>query len=393
MLLFFWITGMLLAAVWLFQMVSIYIGLPKVADISNPQWDDASTQLPRLTIVVPARNEAEHIRQCLTSLLLLDYPDFEIIAVNDRSTDATGAIMEEVADTEPARGRLRIIHETELPPRWLGKTHAMWRAAALASGDWILFTDGDIHFRPDALHRAVSYAERERADHVVLLPTMLMDTAGERMMIGFFLNNLAFIHRLWKVSDPKARDFVGAGAFNMIRRSTYEAVGTYESMRLAIVDDLALGHAVKTNGFAQRVVLGPNLASLHWAKGAIGVVHNLTKNVFAIMRYNWLITILAAVGNAFIGLGPLLGLIFAPGLAKTSFALALLANFIIYVRMRRVTGVSPAYFFTHPIACVLVIYTLFRSTIITLWDGGVTWRGTKYSLDELKANQGLRMKT
>jgi hypothetical protein len=261
----------------------------------------------------------------------------------------------------------------------------MWRAASQATGAWILFTDGDIHFRNDALRRAVAYAEDDRADHIVLYPTMTMHSPGERMMLSFFLNNITVIHRPWKVADPKARDFVGAGAFNLIRRSTYEAIGTYEPMRLAIVDDLALGHAVKSRGFAQRAVRGPDLASLHWAKGALGVVNNLTKNFFALMRYQWFISAGAIVGSAFFGLGPLLGMILAPGAAKSGFAIALCANALIYVRMQYFTRVSPIYFFTHPLACVLVMYTMLRSTVVTLWNGGVTWRGTKYSLEELRS--------
>jgi len=383
--LFYWIAGLLLAGTWLWLVTNVTFGMPKVVDISLSAWDAASTELPRLSIIVPARNEAEQIRGCLISLLSLDYPDLEIVAVNDRSTDATGDIMNDVAASSFASGRLRIIHVTELPARWLGKTHAMWMAASHATGDWILFTDGDVHFRADTLRRVVSYAQKDRADHVVLYPTMVMETPGERMMISYFLNNISFIHRPWKISDAKARDFVGAGAFNLIRHSTYKAIGTYESMRLAIVDDLALGKAVKGNGFAQRAVRGPGLASIRWAKGASGVVNNLTKNFFALMRYQWFLTVGAAVGSAFVGLGPLLGVIFAPGWTRSGFVIALLANALVYLRMERFTRVSPVYFFTHPVACILVIYTMLRSTLVTLWDGGVTWRGTKYSLDELRA--------
>lgn len=384
MLVFFWTTGLLLAAIWSWQLGNVLFGMPRLVDVSQPQWDSFAADLPRLSIVVPARNEAEHIRACLTSLLSLDYPSLEVIAVNDRSTDATGTIMNEVAATRLAAGRLRLIQVTELPPRWLGKTHAMWQAALQATGDWILFTDGDIHFRTDALRRVVTYAQKNHADHVVLYPTMVMESPGERMMLSYFLNNIAFIHRPWKVSDPDAHDFVGAGAFNLIRRSAYEAIGTYESMRLAIVDDLALGKAVKDHRFAQRAVRGPGLASLHWARGAMGVVNNLTKNFFALMRYRWYISLGAVLGSAFIGLGPLLGLIFAPGLAKSGFALALLANAIVYFRMEYFTRVSPIYFLTHPVATILVMYTMLRSTFVTLWHGGVTWRGTKYDLNELR---------
>lgn len=378
----YWIAGWLLATVWSWKALEIFFGLPKVDDITEPQWTGEGAALPSLSIIVPARNEAAAIRQCLQSLRSLDYPNLQIVAVNDRSTDKTGEIMEELSVTDPD---LKVIHVTGLPPRWLGKTHAMWKGASTAIGDWILFTDGDVIFQHDALRRALNFAETKKADHLVVLPTVLMETPGERMMMSFFLNNLAFIHRLWKVSDPKARDYTGAGAFNLVRRSIYEKIGTYEAMRMEIVDDLALGRAVKSNGFSQSVAIGHGLASLRWAVGAFGVINNLTKNIFALMYFNWAVAIGAAVGTAFLGLGPLLGIIFAPGPAKVGFAISLTAIAVVYLRMSRITRVSPIYFLTQPVACILVVYTLLRSTVVTLWNGGVTWRGTKYDLAELRA--------
>src|SRR5436853_2261311 len=125
MLLFYWITGVLLGGIWLWQLCSVLYGIPKIVDITLPEWDATTATLPHLSVVVPARNEGDHIAACLTSLLSLDYPALEIIAVNDRSSDATGATMDEVAATPLAAGRLHIIHVTQLPEGWLGKTHAM----------------------------------------------------------------------------------------------------------------------------------------------------------------------------------------------------------------------------------------------------------------------------
>src|ERR1019366_8081522 len=135
--------------------------------------------------------EAEHIEAALVSLLQLNYPDYEVIAVDDRSEDATGAILDRLQAQWRERGealhhRLKVLHWTELPTGWLGKTHAMWRAGKQGTGDRRLFTEAHMGFRGDALRRAVVYAERERADHVVLFPTMVMKSAGERMMIAFF---------------------------------------------------------------------------------------------------------------------------------------------------------------------------------------------------------------
>src|ERR1019366_7713764 len=315
-----WIAGGILALAWFSRIVEAAFGMPRIADIARPEWDRTPATAngePRVSIIVPARNEEEHIRETLVQLLGLDYSNYEIIAVNDRSTDRTGQIMDEVAASEspcgagaPARvpaapaaqadahpqalsgvegsvraTRLKVIHIAELPAGWLGKTHAMWTACQQASGDWLLFTDADVRFKPDSVRRAIAYAEAERADHVVLFPRMIMKRPGERMMIAFFQALFVFGHRPWKVADPKARDHMGVGAFNLVRRSVYDAIGTYRALRMEVLDDMKLGKVVKNAGFAQRNVFGEDLISLRWAKGAFGIVNNLTKNFFAVLSF------------------------------------------------------------------------------------------------------------
>ena len=146
----------------------------------------------------------------------------------------------------------------------------MWTAANQATGDWLLFTDADVLFKPDSLRRALAYAEARTADHVVLFPQMIMKRPGEYMMIAFFQTMFVFGHRPWKVADPKSKDHMGVGAFNLIRRSVYDAVGTYEALRMEVLDDMKLGKVVKNAGFAQRNVFGGDLISIRWAHGAQG---------------------------------------------------------------------------------------------------------------------------
>jgi glycosyltransferase involved in cell wall biosynthesis len=384
---FHWIAGTILALAWFSRIVDAALGMPSVADISRPEWDRDLAVFPgnpRVSIMVPARNEEETIQQSLGTLLRLDYSNYEILAVNDRSTDRTGEIMEAVAGTPAARGRLKVIHHRDLPPGWLGKTHAMWTAAREASGDWLLFTDADVLFKPDSLRRAMAYAESERADHLVLFPRMIMKGVGERMMIAFFQTMFVFGHRPWKVADPKAQDHMGVGAFNLIRRSVYEAVGTYEALRMEVLDDMKLGKVVKNAGFAQRNVFGGDLISIRWARGAMGVVNNLTKNFFAILSFQWWRTIISAFGLAFLNLWLFGGLWLAPGWARLPYAIALSSLFLIYLGMSWRSAIPAYYFFLHPVSSLLFIYTLLRSMSHTLWNDGIVWRGTKYPLEELR---------
>jgi len=396
MIYLFWVAGIILALAWFSRIVDAALGLPSVADISRPEWDRnpvGPAGNPRVSIIVPARNEEEAIEQSLRSLLALDYDNYEVIAVDDRSTDRTGEIMDGVSQKPRPlaqnAGRtghpfLRVIHHRDLPAGWLGKTHAMWTATNLATGDWLLFTDADVLFQPDSLRRALAYAESEAADHVVLLPRLLMKTPGERMMLAFFQTMFLFGHRPWKVADPKADDHMGVGAFNLVRRRVYDAVGTYEALRMEVLDDMKLGKVVKNAGFAQRNVFGADLISLHWARGAMGVVNNLTKNFFAVLSFQRWRTVLSAFGLAFLNLGPFLGIWLVHGWARLPFAIALASIFVVYVGISRRSPVPPYYFLLHPVSSSLFIYTLLRSMVLTLWHDGVVWRGTKYPLEELR---------
>jgi glycosyltransferase involved in cell wall biosynthesis len=382
-----WIAGGILALAWFSRILEAAIGMPRVANIARPEWDRrpaTPSGEPRVSIVVPARNEEEHIRETLARLLALDYSNYEIIAVNDRSTDHTGQIMDEIAASSRAHGLLQAIHISELPSGWLGKTHAMWTAGQQATGDWLLFTDADVLFKPDSLRRAVAYAEAERAGHVVLFPRMIMKGWGEKMMIAFFQALFVFGHRPWKVADPKAPDHMGVGAFNLVRRPVYDAVGTYRALRMEVVDDMKLGKVIKNAGFAQRNVSGDDLISLHWAKGAFGIVDNLTKNFFAVLSFQWPRTVACIVGLGFLNLGPFLGIWLAHGWARVPYAIALGSLFAIYCGMSARSAVPPYYFFLHPVSTSLFMYTLTRSMFHTLWNGGIVWRGTKYPLEELR---------
>ena len=387
-----WTAGAILALAWFSRIVEAAFGMPHVANIARPEWDCrpvAPNGEPRVSIIIPARNEEESIRETLVQLLALDYSNYEVIAVNDRSTDRTGQIMEEVAASSqslvlPKLGMLKVIHISELPSGWLGKTHAMWMAGQQASGDWLLFTDADVLFKPDSLRRAVAYAIAERADHVVLFPRMIMKEPGEKMMIAFFQVLFVFGHRPWKVADPKARDHMGMGAFNLVRRPVYDAVGTYRALRMEVIDDMKLGKVIKNAGFAQRNVSGEDLISLYWAKGALGIVDNLTKNFFAVLSFQWWRTVATVVGLGFLNLGPFLGVWLAHGWARVPYAIALASLFAIYCGMSFRWKVPPYYFFLHPVGTSLFMYILLRSMFHALWNDGIVWRGTKYSLEELR---------
>ena len=394
------IGGATLGVIWIWRVLDAFLGMRKMPDLAAPAFDampaNAAGEVPPVSIIVPARNEAEHVEATLQSLLALDYPGCRVIAVDDRSNDATGQILDRLGDEN--RDGMRVIHVEELPAGWLGKTHAMWVAvqsiADLASGEpgrsskaiddgWLLFTDADVIFRPDALRRAVVYAEQSGADHLVLLPKVEVETAGGRMMLAFFGILFLFWHRPWKAADPRASDSIGIGAFNLVRIRVYQAVGGWQALRLAVVEDMKLGETIKRHGFAQKVAAGQSLLRNFWARDASGIMNNLTKNFFALARYSLGRSLGVCLLLLLFHVVPFAAIFLAPGLAKLGFAATLVAIAAVYVA-RSQSGTSPFYFLLHPLAAMLYIYVMLRSMALTLWRGGVVWRGTKYPLGELR---------
>jgi glycosyltransferase involved in cell wall biosynthesis len=378
-------SGLLLAAIWLVLVLQLMLHFSEVADLTQPEWvPPKDAAMPSLTIVVPARNEQAEIEPALRSLLELYYPRYEVVAVNDRSTDHTGQIMERLAAEPSAQGRLRVVHVQDLPAGWLGKVHAMWLGAQQACSEWLLFTDADCVFAPDTVQRAMHYAMKTGIDHLVLFPTAHMKSLGERMMISFPQVMSGFAVRPWKVRDPNARDHIGVGAFNLVRRTAYDTIGTYEKLRLEVVDDVKLGEAIKKAGLRQDVVFGPGLVTLRWAVGASGVVANLEKNLFAFLQFRIALVLLVCAATSFLCILPFAGLIFAAGWARAGFAVAVAMIAIAYAYTGRYMASSPLLFLTCPIAAIVFAYATLQSAFIALRDGAVTWRGTKYSLAELK---------
>jgi cellulose synthase/poly-beta-1,6-N-acetylglucosamine synthase-like glycosyltransferase len=204
------------------------------------------------------------------------------------------------------------------------------------------------------------------------------------MMVAFLQILSLWPLRLWRVPDPRAqRDSIGVGAFNMIRREVYDAIGGWEALRMEVIEDLALGRRVKTSGFAQRAALGLDLVGVRWARGAFGVVDNLTKNLFALCHFRPERVLGLACGLALFTLFPLAACLAGYAMWWPA-GILLIALFLAYQRAGKYHHFSAAQMVVFPVASVLLLYALFRSTFLALWRGGISWRGTFYSLRELR---------
>jgi GT2 family glycosyltransferase len=373
----------IIALVWVMHAFTVLRGLPRVPDLLQLPSPDLlpAAAAPSLSVVVPACNEAQHIAASLRSLLAQDYLNLDVIAINDRSTDQTGAIMDALAAEHP--NRLRVLHITELPPGWLGKTHAMALAARHATSDYLLFTDADVLFAPDALRRSLSYLVESHGDHLVTMPTLIIKRWDEAVVLGFIQVSSLWAARLWRVADPRAqRDAIGVGAFNLVKRSVYLEVGGFDALRMEVVEDLALGRRIKAAGFAPRLVFGRGLVRIHWASGALGLVHVLTKNIFSALRFHIPLVLASCLWLLIFWVLPFAALGIAP--LRLPALITLAAVVLEYRAMGRQSGISGWNALLMPLGALLLIYALLRSMLTTLRQGGILWRGTFYPLAELR---------
>jgi hypothetical protein len=177
---------------------------------------------------------------------------------------------------------------------------------------------------------------------------------------------------------------VGVGAFQMVKRSTYEAVGTHRRLAMEVVDDIKLGKIIKQAGFRSCAALAPELVVVHWHSGLGNLVRGVTKNFFASAGFRVSVAIAAMVVVLLMNVAPFLAIFLAHGWIRMLAAIAVAMALGFHAGVNVVLRVSPFYALTHPIGAILFAYMLLRSTVVTLWNGGVTWRNTFYPLDELK---------
>jgi hypothetical protein len=258
-------------------------------------------------------------------------------------------------------------------------------AARHATTDYLLFTDADVLFRSDAIRRTLAHAVVTRADHFVTIPTTLIHRWDEAAILGFFQIFALWGARLWRVSNPKSkRDSLGIGAFNLLTRSAYMQVGGFESLRMEIIEDLALASRVKHAGLAQRVAFGRGLVSLHWASGIGGLIGVMTKNLFSAFRFYIGLALLGCLWLLIFCVAPAAALFFPP--TRLPAIVTLAAVVWAYRLMSRHSGISTPYALFFPLGALVFVFTLLRSMLITLKRGGVLWRGTFYPLAELRRN-------
>lgn len=351
-----------------------------------------------VSIIVPACNEADGIEAALRSLLKTEGIDFRVIAVNDRSTDDTGQLMESVAKDD---ARCEVIHIDDLPIGWLGKNHAMHIAAERALSNakeagqhLLLFTDGDVVYEPNAIACAAMELTSRNLQHLCLLPRMLPGGLIENSVVAFFGLTVAIGQQVHLMPTRWPFSYAGVGAFNLVTESMYETIGGHTKIAMDVLDDIKLGKLVRQHRGRQDLLAAPQLLSLRWYDSLWAVITGLEKNGFAALCYSgwrlaavtvlFVVTMMAPYGLALVLKWPDSAGYWATVLLwHTMFA-------AVNLRFGTSRSNSPIRLaFTSllfPVAALLMAFAFHRSAWKTWRQGGVRWRTSFYDLQTLKNN-------
>jgi hypothetical protein len=378
-----WLSAILLSILLLLAL-GLISGMRRLDDLSQVLPLEGPT-LPRLSVIVAARNEELHLEEALGSLLRLDYPSCDVIVVDDRSTDGTSAILGRLCSKHPALRTIRVDH---LPEGWLGKCHALFQGARAAAGDYFLFTDADVVFEPATLRRAMAYVREKGLDHLALIPRIQMPGPLLGAMSATFGLFFTLYSRPWKASDPKSRAHIGIGAFNLVRSETYRNAGGHEAVRRCPVDDVKLGERLKKSGGRQAAVIGVGLVSVEWYRTLGELARGLEKNSFAAVNYRLSSVILMTLAILALAGGPVALAFLAqgwPGWALNGASIGLLlAMYVQQAKLQRIRAWTLVLF---PLSLAIMLWILWRAALKTLLRGGIHWRGTFYPLSELRKEQ------
>ena len=340
---------------------------------------------PRLSILVPARNEESNIRTCVESLLAQEYPDFEVLVLNDNSTDGTSAILKQISKRD---ARLRVFDGETPPSGWLGKHWACHQLAQRASGELILFTDADTRHEPNALRDSVSALIARNADLVTAFPREEMQTWGERLTVPILAFGVFCFFPILLAEKLRLPAFsVTIGQFMLFRRSAFEAIGGYEAIRDHPVDDIQLGHNIIARNFRWRFMDATHHVTCRMYSGYSDALGGFTRNMFATFDHHIL---LYCIGWSWIAISYLVPIyvlfhaMIAPvkfpiSLAVIAVAEALVMFWLAYRRFR-----IPAYLvLLYPVSLLIFTWIAFRSLAHSL-TGYQTWKERQMPPPKLK---------
>lgn len=375
-----------IVAIWPIRLVVLWwiLRRQEFLDAASPRFEQADA--PRVTAILPCKDEANYIGNCLSSVASQSYPALEVIVVDDRSRDGTGDIARRVAGGDP---RIRVVTIENLPPGWTGKTHAMHHAAGLATGEWLWFLDADTLHAPDSLSILMEYGRKQGADLVSLLPELRCETFWERVVQplgGIVLMQSFPLNVVHRDSSPLA---FANGQYILIRRTAYDAAGGHAAVKERFVEDIALAGKVKSAGHRIRVALVRGIVTCRMYAGLGQLVRGWSRILYdaldrrtsrLVLRLLDVLVFCQAGHVALLASLVMLAAGLAPALAWPLLGLSAIHHvfmFFVFRMIYRTSVPESRYAALFPLGNVVVDAILLRA-IRSCLTGRVTWRGTDY---------------
>ena len=369
---------------WYLVAWGVWMSLKNVQSLPSISLDREKSY-PRLSVIIAARNEAETIENALKSVLAQNYPNLEIILVNDRSNDGTDKILQKLAEKDP---RVLIHHVEELPPGWLGKVNAMQQGFGKSTGVWLLFTDADVHFQEESLERIIDVAERSSVDYLCVVPEVQARQSLLRALYTVSLSGFFLATRIWEVKNQNS--FVGVGACGLVRRSLLSQNPGLPWLKMEVVDDLALAQLAWQVEGKLDVYWGRECLGVEWYPSMGDLIRGLEKNLFSGAQYQYWRALLGIIGILFVAVAPWLSIFSGNWLLSLTAVVAFSGYWLAWISGDKAQGVGWLERLISPLLLFVIAWALARSTFITWRQGGIQWRETFYSLADLRRGQRLK---
>jgi len=359
---------------------------PRLEPVGEPPPERDSW--PRVSIVVPARNEEGHLATCLSSLCALDYALLEIIVVNDRSTDQTGPIADRFASQDT---RVKVIQGQETPPGWAGKNYAIHQGAQKAAGDYLLIVDADTTLESGTLTSAVTHMESENIDLLTLFPRVVIASFWEKALLPWL--GVLSIFRMDRVNDPECEEAMAFGYFLFFRKSSFDKIGGYEAIRDLVGEDWIISQRIKGSGLRLCMMHGSDFVTKRFGPSLAEIWQGFTKNFILIMEGRKAVAALAVpmvtyfllfIISPWVMLALLPGRLFLMGWDPLCFLVLLLATLqILVIDAARAllvffsrSGASASWL--QPLGGLVISFMGFTAIYRTHRGRGILWKGREY---------------
>lgn len=376
------------AAGWLLQLYAIIRTIRAMPVLGDFNYSELH-KYPLISVIITACNEAKTIEEAVTLRLQDDYPALEFILIDDRSTDGTSEIIDKMAAGDP---RVKAIHIKELPEGWLGKVHALHQGIKEASGEWYLFSDADVQVEPGTLKQLIAHCEHKKLDHVAILPQFLSAGFFVDVAVSVFLRGLLAGGRSYKAEDEQSKVAVGAGAFNLVKRTAFAKTAGFPWLKLEIIDDITLGQMLKASGARNSAISGRGPVRVRWYSSFKELVGGLGRAAaVGIGNYSLLQLVLAGCLAFILDIIPFvilipMGIPFLPFLGLFTVVTAVTVTIL----SNRLTGLPLLAAFFLPVGYVIVFFITLLGGLKLFKDKGIYWRDTFYPKKLLK--KGRRFK-